>query len=73
MLIENIRKRVQDIATMAMLGDYEAAHAREDSLYHDFIKYVEICVEEGKWDPDMKQKVAAVLGTKHIDFQRWCA
>lgn len=73
MLIENIRRRVQDIATMAMLGDDEAAHAREDSLRHDFLKYVEICVEEKKWDPDMRAKVAAVLGTSHIRFNRYCA
>lgn len=73
MLIENIRKRVQDIANLAMLGDHETAHAMEDSLRHDFLKYVEICVEEKKWDPDMRQKVAAVLGTSHIKFNRWCA
>lgn len=71
MLIENIRRRVQEIANLAMLGDHEAAHAMEDSLRHDFLRHVEICVEEKKWDPDMRQKVAAVLGTSHIKFNRF--
>lgn len=70
MLIENIRKRVQEVATLAMLGDLESAASVESTLHVDFIKYVEICAREKSYDSDMERKAAAVLSTTHIKFNR---
>lgn len=71
MLIQNIRRRVQEVANLVLLGDNETAHAMEDALRLDFLRYVEICAREKKWDIDMEQKVAAVLSTQHIKFNRF--
>jgi hypothetical protein len=51
-------------------GDDESAHAQEDELYLEFIKYISTT-------PDVldhvREKAALVLTSRQIEFERWCA
>lgn len=49
-------------------GDHEAAHAIEDRLYAEFIRYVFL-----SGDLALSSKAALVLSTKDMEFERWCA
>ena len=66
MHITEIKKKVAEIE--AVKGDDEAAHAKEDSLWFDFIEYVSLTADE-----DLAEKATAVMHTQEIDFRRWCA
>lgn len=47
--------------------DDEAAHAMEDRLYEDVFRMIALGVDAPE------QYAKAVLKTKKIDFERWCA
>lgn len=69
MTIEEIRKQVREIKKMS--GDPEVAHAREDSLMSDFIRFV---ANGGPGISDEVAKMARkVLTVKEINFQRYYA
>ncbi len=59
---------IDEVRYFARLGDAEAAHATEDALRRDFIKWV----SEG--EATNAQEIARmILSTDDIDFPRWCA
>ena len=64
MTIDEIRKLVADIATVA--DDDEAAHVLEDALYLRFIRYV--CEAGCERDARLAKEV---LKAERIDFARY--
>ena len=67
MTTKEIMERIQHIRDRA--ADPEAAHANEDKLRADFIRYVATL---GSLSP-LAQKAKLVLTTDDIEFARWCA
>lgn len=63
-----IQQRINAIREMA--GDDESAHAAEDSLYLEFIKYV---ASLGGVYSDLANKAKLLHQTQNIKFARWCA
>jgi hypothetical protein len=66
MTIDDIRKAVKHIEGVS--GDPEAAHSKEDDLYHAFVKHIAKS-EMGNFSIMAKE----VLKTEKIKFSRWCA
>ena len=64
--IEEIKARVEGIKNIA--SDYEGAHAVEDQLMYDFIKYVS---ENG--EPLLAEMASEIMKTEQIEFPRYCA
>lgn len=66
MNIEDVFRKLSEIADV--VGDYEAAHSREDDLYYDLLK----AIAAGECDdPEACARVA--ISSKHLDFPRYCA
>lgn len=65
MTTEEIEAKIEGIRTGA--GDYEVAHAMEDELQRDFIRYV------ATLGIPISSKAKLVLSTDKIDFPRYCA
>ncbi|GAA0972808.1 hypothetical protein Q7689_00470 [Nocardiopsis tropica] len=62
----------QDVASRVnyvnnLRGDDEVAHSEEDDLYADVLQ----AIADGADSPAALARVA--LGTKSINFNRWCA
>lgn len=70
MTIYKIRKAIKQID--ASRGDPEAAHSMEDDLYQNFIEYISDG-GDARTDDKLTEKATAILGTKKLDFPRWCA
>ena len=51
----------------AVAGDDEAAHSKEDDLYHDFVAFV------ATRNDDIGHLARIVLKTTDINFSRWYA
>jgi len=51
----------------AIKGDDEAAHSKEDALYHDFIR------ELSKRKDRVGAFAKEIIKTEKIQFSRWCA
>lgn len=68
MTVAEVRKRVEQVRAAARIGDYEAAHNREDELWYDVLKAIALCQVD-----DPVAVANAALRTKGIDFQRVCA
>jgi hypothetical protein len=66
MTFHEIKKRVSRIRKCS--GDDECAHSAEDKLMLDFISYVATLD-----NPSLSQKAKAVLETRKLKFERWCA
>ncbi len=65
MNLRMIQNRVQEIRELAEEGDNKAAHAAEDGLYEDFLRYL-----TGWLAGKMGHMVDVVLSTKDIPFTR---
>lgn len=63
---EEVQKSLDEIKFLTY--DPEAAHSREDALYHNFV----VWIAETR---SKKQKELAnlLLTAQEIDFPRWCA
>ena len=48
--------------------DPEVAHAYEDRLYRDFVRFIAV-----KAPQEYAHLAAAILRTRTLDFPRWCA
>jgi len=68
MKFDEIRRRVDKIAKMGDSGEDEYAHSAEDSLFRDFIRYVQLSAPE-----PFASKAKEVLRTLDLDFDRWYA
>ena len=66
MNLDEIRTRVDKIAKMGDSGDDEGAHREEDSLFRDFIRYVQLSAPE-----PFASKAKEALGTLDLDFFRF--
>lgn len=66
MTLDDVRKRVAEID--AMSGDDEAAHAAEDQLHEDVLRYIARANGAA-----IGRLAAEALKTRDIDFMRWCA
>lgn len=66
MTLREIKNRVDHIKKI--VGDNEAAHSEEDSLYSDFIAYLAKTAS-----PKYREMAKTILKTQEIDFRRWCA
>jgi hypothetical protein len=66
MKIAEIEARVMAILEAA--SDDEAAHGMEDALHQDVLR----AIADGKCD-DPAGCAKAALGTRRIEFARWCA
>lgn len=64
----DIEKRILEIESI--MGDYERAHALEDLLYLDFIRYISKSTQA---DSNLRQKAKSVLQAQDLDFPRYCA
>lgn len=69
MTIEEITKRIEQIKELGAHDD-ESAHAREDDLREDFLRYVKAAANS---DAEIPEKAALVLSTNDLRFSRWCA
>lgn len=68
MNIKEIQRRVAEIKECAAADDDEAAHAREDRLYEDFIVYI-----SKNGSDEVKAMATEILKTADIKFSRWYA
>lgn len=69
--VTEARRRVKLIADAIGpdgTGDYEMAHASEDDLRRDFIRWASTCGH-----PDVETIAEVILQTEEIDFPRHCA
>ena len=66
MTLVEIEKMIQHIDDMSASDEY--AHAKEDELYTEFVKFV-----AGYPDEKLAEMARAVLQTKKMNFCRWCA
>lgn len=66
MTLDDVKKRVADIAAMA--GDAEVAHSAEDGLYLELLE----AIADSKCE-DPQGCAAEAVKTQAIDFERWCA
>lgn len=64
--LDEVKLRFTDIQDVQ--GDDEAAHAREDKLYHDFVKHV---AEVG--NSQLREMAVEILKTKDLGFRRWAS
>jgi len=67
MTIEAVHQKVDKIRNAA--GDDEVAHNLEDGLIWDFVHHA----AENSTDPKIKEMALAVMETKKVLFERWCA
>ena len=65
--LEGIKEQGNEIWELAERHDDETAHSKEDALY----KAVLETIAHGAANPS--QLAMAALGTKEIEFSRWCA
>lgn len=65
--LAEVRKRVEKIRALA--DDTEAAHAAEDSLYHDLMN----AIAQGRVSEHVEQLAAAAIETQAILSKRWYA
>jgi hypothetical protein len=66
MSIDEVQKRISEIRELK--HDAESAHAFEDDLYADFVRWVS---QAGT--TEQRHIAHLILETKLIDFPRWCA
>ena len=75
MTLEEIRAKVREIK--ALQDNNQAAHVKEDKLYHAFIKEIAQQDEEEArgyvFCADLAEKAREILKTDDIDFVRWYA
>lgn len=64
--LEMIKERVANIKAFA--EDPEKAHALEDDLYKDFVRFIVL-----SGSPAQRAMARAVLETQQIKFSRWYA
>lgn len=67
MTVENITERIQEIVELQ--GDPESAHAYEDMLYYDFVKYI----SENEEFKELSEKAKLILTVEMLDYPRWYA
>ena len=65
MTVDEVKRRIEAIA--AESHDDERAHSDEDLLYEDVLQAI------ARGAPDPAQLAVAVLKTKELGFERWCA
>lgn len=69
MTVKTIRRRVREIEAIAP-GDFEAAHAKEDQLFEDLLRFLAF----GQYDPAQARELCfEALRAKTINFRRVCA
>jgi len=66
MELEEIRGRVDKIAKEGDWGNDEGAHAQEDELFYDFVKFIYLSAPE-----PFASKAREVLRSLDLDFSRW--
>ncbi len=67
MTIEQIRLRVDDIRTLARVGDCEMAHSKEDDLLAEVL----LAISKGAENP--RELATESVKTFDISFSRWTA
>lgn len=71
MTIAEIERRILAIRSLAYdRDDDEKAHAREDDLRRDFLRWL---IQEPQPVELVQQMAKLVLSTDDIKFARWCA
>lgn len=70
MTIEEIKTRIRDIEDCS--GDHERQHAKEDEMVWDFIEALADPVEHEMYE-DIPTMAKALLESKKLEFNRWCA
>lgn len=66
MTLEEIKRRLKKIKNSY---DDEVQHADEDTLYHDFVKYVSTYESS----PELQEMAKEILKTEDMEFARWYA
>lgn len=64
----DIQSRIDSIAKLR--GDAETAHAEEDRLRADFLRFL---AEHDQVPNELREMALLVLSTEKIEFERWCA
>lgn len=68
MTLEELRTRIDSIAEIATMADYEVAHIRLDELVADFIKYV-----ASVGSHELKTLATEMINSDKLKFTRWYA
>lgn len=68
--IKQVRHRVREIEQEAADGDFEAAHSKEDDLFHDLLEFIAF----GHYEVgDPRTLAFEALRSKTLNFMRPCA
>ena len=70
MTIDEIKTRIRDIEDCS--GDPERQHAKEDEMIWDFIEALADPREHEMHD-DIQVMAKTLLGSRNLEFNRWCA
>lgn len=69
-ILEDVRRRLEQIREAAERGDSETAHDLEDKLLWHF---VQLAADGDPYAPERLDLIATeVLKSREIDFKRWC-